>query len=160
MSDDQPTPDSDGAEQPQAGEQEPTVFDADYVKSLRAEAAKYRTEAKANAEAAKRLAALEESQKTETERLTERLTAAEQRALDAARYEVALEKGLTRSQAKRLVGSTAEELAADADELLADLGKNAPRRPSGDVGQGARTTSTEPDDPASLAAAALAQRGY
>lgn len=71
---------------------------------------------------AERAKQLEESQKTETERLTERLTAAEKRALDAVRYEVALDKGLTRSQAKRLVGNTPEELAADADELLADLG--------------------------------------
>jgi hypothetical protein len=44
---------------------------------------------------------------------------AEQRAL---RAEVANAKGLTPTQAKRLVGETREELEADADELLADIG--------------------------------------
>jgi hypothetical protein len=39
-----------------------------------------------------------------------------------ARAEVALAKGLTPTQAKRLVGTTKDELEADADELLADLG--------------------------------------
>lgn len=45
--------------------------------------------------------------------------ASEARAL---RAEVALDKGLTVSQAKRLVGTTKEELEADADELLKDIG--------------------------------------
>ena len=44
---------------------------------------------------------------------------AEQRAL---RAEIANAKGLTPTQAKRLVGETREELEADADELLADIG--------------------------------------
>ena len=44
---------------------------------------------------------------------------AEQRAL---RAEVANAKGLTPTQAKRLVGETREQLEADADELLADIG--------------------------------------
>lgn len=40
----------------------------------------------------------------------------------ALRAEVANAKGLTASQAKRLVGSSREELEADADELLKDIG--------------------------------------
>lgn len=40
----------------------------------------------------------------------------------ALKFEIALEKGLTKAQARRLVGETREELEADADELLADLG--------------------------------------
>ena len=40
----------------------------------------------------------------------------------ALRAEIANEKGLTPSQARRLVGSTREELEADADELLKDIG--------------------------------------
>ena len=40
----------------------------------------------------------------------------------AMRAEIANAKGLTPTQAKRLVGNTREELEADADELLADLG--------------------------------------
>lgn len=48
-----------------------------------------------------------------------RSTESEVRAL---RAEVANAKGLTPTQAKRLVGSTREELEADADELLTDIG--------------------------------------
>lgn len=67
--------------------------------------------------------------KTEVELLSERL-AAQEKAIteqrdEAAkerllriRLEVAQEKGLTKAQAARLTGTTAEELAADADELL------------------------------------------
>lgn len=40
------------------------------------------------------------------------------------RYEVALEKGLTKKQAKRLVGNTKEELEADADDLLEEFGSH------------------------------------
>lgn len=50
--------------------------------------------------------------------------AAEERAL---RAEVANAKGLTPSQAKRLVGSTREELEADADELVKDIGAQKKR---------------------------------
>lgn len=42
--------------------------------------------------------------------------------LDLARVEIASEKGLTAKQAKRLQGATREELEADADELVEDLG--------------------------------------
>lgn len=69
---------------------------------------------------------LEEASKTESEKLTERATAAEKRAVEAEsralRLEVATAKGLTPAQAKRLVGSTKEELEADADELLSSFG--------------------------------------
>lgn len=69
---------------------------------------------------------LEEASKTEAEKLTERATAAEKRATEAEsralRLEVATAKGLTPAQAKRLVGSTKEELEADADELLSSFG--------------------------------------
>ena len=47
-----------------------------------------------------------------------RAEAAEARAL---RHEVAAAKGLTPAQAKRLAGTTKEELEADADEILADF---------------------------------------
>lgn len=68
---------------------------------------------------------------TETDRLKRELAeaqakagksteeSAEQRAL---KLEVALEKGLTLVQAKRLVGGTKEELEADADELVKSFG--------------------------------------
>jgi hypothetical protein len=83
--------------------------------------------AKANAEAAKKLAAIEESQKTEQQKLADRLAAAEKRAADAElaalRADVASAKGIPPALAGRLLGSTREELDADADNLLKHLGK-------------------------------------
>ena len=113
---------------PPEGKQE--SFDADYVAKLRAENAKYRTAAKANEDAAKRLAEIEESQKTEQQKLAERLADAERKAaeaeLKAARAEDAREKGVP---AELLAGSTAEELADYADKLLAFRGE-APKKPA------------------------------
>ena len=58
--------------------------------------------------------------------LEERVAEIENAARDSARRaevaEVANEKGLTPTQAKRLVGATREEQLADADELLKDIG--------------------------------------
>lgn len=69
-----------------------------------------------------RLAEIEDADKTETQRLTDRLNEAEARAAkaegDALRLTVAQAKGLTPAQAKRLVGTTREELEGDADEIL------------------------------------------
>lgn len=58
--------------------------------------------------------------------LEERVAGIEKQAKDAEeralRAEVANAKGLTPTQAKRLVGATREELEADADELIKDIG--------------------------------------
>lgn len=131
-----------GTEQPQEGA-EPQTFDAEYVKNLRAQAAKYRTEAKANADAAARLAAYEESRKTEQQKLLERAELAE-RERDAVRSEamrarVALVKGLPGDLADRLRGQSEDELSEDADRLLALLKPSGPAR-FGDVDQGVRTS--------------------
>ncbi|MEV4672175.1 hypothetical protein AB0K34_11035 [Actinomadura sp. NPDC049382] len=71
-------------------------------------------------------AAEADTSKSELQKLTDRVTAAEKRAADAEarqlRAEVAQAKGLTAAQAKRLTGSTKEELEADADELLEAFG--------------------------------------
>lgn len=100
---------------------------------------KNETEAKALRPAAQKLAELEESQKSELEKAQARAEAAEKKAteteLSALRASVALEKGLTASQAKRLVGASREDLESDADELLADLKNTARTAPSAD-GQG------------------------
>lgn len=104
--------------------------------------------AKSNAEAAKRLAELEEADKSETEKLAserdQHRTRADSAELSLARLEVALDKGLTRAQAKRLVGSTREELEADADELLSDLG-GVTRKP-GSFDAGAKTKTANGGD--------------
>ena len=92
----------------------------------KAEARKWEERAKENKTAATKLAEIEEAQKTEQQKLEERAAKAEKlaadNAADAIRARVALEKKLTPSQEKRLVGTTREELLADADVLLADLG--------------------------------------
>lgn len=80
---------------------------------------------------------LRDRDKSESEKLTDRITEAEQRAARAEqalmRAEVASAKGLSAAQAKRLSGDTREELEADADELLETFGaKEEPEeRPPG-----------------------------
>lgn len=125
---------------PQDGE--PKTFDADYVRKLRDESAKYRTAAKANEDAAKRLAEIEEANKTEAQKLADRLAAAEAKALaaevKALRSEIAQAKGVP---AGLLTGSTEDELNAAADALLAFKGTAAklpaapPASGQGNVGQ-------------------------
>src|SRR5690606_24772690 len=90
---------------------------------------------KALREKAARYDELEESQKSETQRLQEQLAAlqkeAAESALRAERADVAAEKGVP---AALLTGTTREELEAAADALLAFKG-NQPKAPSPD-GQG------------------------
>lgn len=155
MSEPTPTPQAPATpappvEAPTALDAEPKTFDADYVAKLRQEAAKYRTDAKANADAAKRLAEIEEAQKTETQKLADRLAAAEKKAQDAElkalRSDIAQAKGVP---AALLTGSTEDELNASADALIAFRG-GAPKPPAappaegvqGNVGKpvGSRTT--------------------
>src|SRR5436190_21097979 len=77
---------------------------------------------KALKDANDRLKALEDKDKSETQRATDEKAAAEKRAEKAEaellRITVGATKGLTPAQARRLVGTTKEELEADADDLL------------------------------------------
>lgn len=143
-------------------------------------ARKHEAQAKANAEAARKLAELEEADKTELQRATDRIAAAEKRATDAetklSRLEVALDsapEGMAlpkvRKLAGRLSGGSREELEADAAELfsefVSDTADNdetdesdtdtdaARRRPTERLRPGA-VTDAEPEvtDPAKLAA--------
>lgn len=137
-------------EAPTALDAELKTFDADYVAKLRQEAANAKANAKANADAAKRLAEIEEAQKTETQKLADRLAAAEKKAQDAElkalRSDIAQAKGVP---AALLTGSTEDELNASADALIAFRG-GAPKPPAappaegvqGNVGKpvGSRTT--------------------
>jgi hypothetical protein len=140
-------------------------FDAErawkLLEATRADREKLKTERDALAAKAKEIA---DAEKSETDKLTERATAAEKAAgestLEAARLRVALKKGLTETQAKRLIGATEEELEADADELLLsfqnDDGRQDPdplRRPRERLRPGAVPASElEETDPAKLAA--------
>ncbi len=113
------------------------------------EAANYRSKVRELEPLASRARELEDAGRSDTEKLTARAEMAERELqatrMQATRLEVAFEKGLTPAQAKRLVGSTREELEADADEVLRDFPVKS-GRPSGDIGQGPRTDAP-PTDP-------------
>lgn len=108
------------------GKEPADEFDADKAKAkiakVNSEAANLRKRLKELEPLAKRAKELEDEQKSESEKLTEAKTEAERQAIvagqEAARLRVALKKGLTETQAKRLIGESEEELEADADELL------------------------------------------
>lgn len=109
---------------------------------------------------------LEQSKKDETTKANEKATAAEERAnraeAEKLRLQVALDKGLTAAQAKRLTGSTLEELEADAAELVELFGanngtkndaKDVTGKPVADLkGGGDPTEEPEETDPSKLAA--------
>lgn len=108
---------------------------------------------------------LQESAKSETQKLQDAATLAARNASEAEaramRLEVAMEKGLTTAQAKRLVGNTKEELEADAEELLesfkpTDDGKQRggpPSRTKESLRGGSNPTEeAEETDPRKLAA--------
>jgi hypothetical protein len=135
------------------------------VEKWKALSRKNEEQAKANAEAARRLAELEESQKTDQQKLADTNKALEDRArkaeLESCRMRVAIRKGLTEAQVKRLLGTTEEELEADADELVAAFKGAEPEatppatggRPKEKLRPGA-VPEAEPDpDPASVIAA-------
>lgn len=111
-------------------------------------ARKHEKDSRARAGAAEKLAALEESQKTEAQKVAERADAAEKRAAESernlARYRVAVAKKLPAELVDRLRGDTEEEIAADADALLA-LVKVTNGDPKPDPSQGSRTASGAPD---------------
>ena len=107
-----------------------------------------------------KLQEFEDRDKTEAQKLADRAEAAERRLAEveaqSLRLEVAADKGLTPAQARRLLGSTREELEADADELLASFRQSEPRVPGLDLGP--RSTATPTDNsPRGLIAAGLQQ---
>lgn len=88
---------------------------------------------------------------TETERLTRELAEAKAKAakadepdIEKLKLKVALDKGLTLTQMKRLVGSTEEELAADADTLLAEWGPKRTDDEEEEETEDGSTPSTQP----------------
>lgn len=110
---------------------------------------------------AKRLDELEESQKSESQRLTDRADAEYQRAeaAEAAlmRYEVAAEVGIPAHAMKFLHGSTREEIGASAKDVLDLIGESGkPRPPKPDANQG--RTLPEAATPAAQFASFLKQQ--
>lgn len=114
------------------------------------------------ADAEAKVKASEDADKTEVERLhgqvadlTKRAEAAEGRA---DRYEVGLSKGLTLTQARRLVGATKDEFEADAIEMRSELGLDkepqadgTKQRPKEDLKSGASNEDDEKVDAAKVA---------
>lgn len=157
-----PEPDPDPDDDP---DDDPDEFDEDRarekIRKANSEAANLRKRLKEAEAKAKRLDELEDAQKSEVEKATEKVSAAEKRAqeaeLRALRLEVAADKGLTPTQARRLVGSSKEELEEDADDLLASFApteeNDSPRRPKEKLRPGAGSPDDEPEetDPSKLA---------
>lgn len=141
------------------------AFDAERAKTkiqkANREAANLRKRLKDLEPLAKKAKDLEDANKSDQEKAEERASGLEQRAIkaetDVARLKVALKKGLTETQAKRLVGENEEELEADAEELLEsfkseDDDGQVPRRPRERLRPGAApATEPEENDPAKLA---------
>ncbi|MFE7399623.1 hypothetical protein [Streptomyces sp. NPDC057557] len=100
--------------------------DAAELERLRAAEAELTTRKAAELTDAERLQA--EKDAADAARLTAERERDEARS-EALRFTVAATKGLTPAQAKRLQGSTKEELEADADELLKDFAPAAPASP-------------------------------
>ena len=113
----------------------PAPDTGDEVAKWKAMARKHEAAAKANAEAATRLAEIEAANKTQAEKDAEAKTAAEQRAVAAetalARMKVAAAKGLPSELADRLQGANEQEMAEDADRLLAVMQPATPPPPGG-----------------------------
>jgi hypothetical protein len=140
-----PAEDQQAAEAPEATE-EPKVFDEGYVKKLRAEAAKYRTEAQ---EAKAKAQEYEDAQKSELERAQDKLTQIETAKAEAEakllRYEVASEKNIQGNLVDLLTGTSKEELEAQADLILENV--KPAEAPQATFDGGPRVPAPEPKTP-------------
>lgn len=122
------------------------------IGKLRSEVSKWKKFARKHEQTAKenydRLQELENQDKSDVERLTSKVSKAEQErdeaALKVARAEIALEYGLTIAEAKRLQGTTREELEEDAEEFIQLLKSRGKRKKSKDSGR--KKTSNRRDD--------------
>jgi hypothetical protein len=149
------TPDAGEGQAPETGhdgtdsqeEKEPKTYPESYVRQLRREAAAGRNR---QSELEEKLQEYEQRDKSEQERLSERLSAAEKRAADAEsralRFEIAAERGLDLSAASFLSGSTREEMELRAEELERLLGENKGKPAAGFDG-GARQPVKEKGPP-------------
>lgn len=127
---------------------EGTQTDTDDVAKWKALARKHEAQAKANADAAKRLQEIEDAGKTEQERLSEQLAIAAKERDEAAgkltRYEVAADKSLPQNAVALLTGSTREEIEASADALLELLQSKGTPKPVGSLGNNSGNSGGSP----------------
>lgn len=116
-----PDPSSEPPEQPAGAGGEPSD-QAKEVEKWKSLARKHERDAKSNADARRRLTEIEDADKSDLEKANARIASLEgelgQERASRMRAEVAARKGLTADQAKRLQGTTEDELEADADELV------------------------------------------
>lgn len=161
-------------EEPEAPAPEPESGLGDSGKRALAAERKARRDAeKKVADLEGRLKAIEDRDKSDSERHAEENATLkkdlETATATSARFKVALEKGLSITQAKRLVGSTEDELSADADELLVDLGVSDTQatsetgpamRPRPDLTPGSGDPDATPEETNPAKLAALVPRGF
>lgn len=128
----------------------------DDVAKWKAMARKHEQQAKENAAAAQKLAAIEEASKTEAQKAADKMADYERRTVDAEqralRYEVGVEKGVPTKLLRYLTGMTKDEIEANADQLLADFGPAAGTEATGGgprealrPGASAAATSADPN---------------
>jgi hypothetical protein len=136
-------PNSATQNEPQGGK----TFDEAYVKGLRKEAATHRNKA---SELESELNTLRDRDKSEGQRLTDRVAESERRAAaaetKALRFEIAAERGLNLVDAMMLAGQTREEIEAAADHWAERMATSQPSKPPGFDG-GARQTPEETKPP-------------
>jgi flagellar biosynthesis chaperone FliJ len=175
----EPTPDPEPTPEPDPAPTDPAPDDGDEpldterakakIKKANSENENLRRRLKELEPLANKAKELEDANKTEMEKLTERLNGTESKLGEVEgkylRLDVALDKapeGMSVAQirklAKRLSGSSREELEADAEELFAefapeDAGGDPKRRPTERLRPGAAPASKdEANDPEKLAA--------
>lgn len=144
----QPAPEAPATEAPQNESADQPPSDSDELAQIRAALKKANKEAETSRLRLKEfedrdLSELQKAQRDAAD-AKERLAQFEQTTL---RQRVALEKGLPASLVGRLQGSTEEEMAADADTLMALLGKTQ-STPRPDPGQGPRPSTPAADEAA------------
>lgn len=109
--------------------------------------------AKENADAATRLAQIEDANKTETQKLAEALDAARQEAATATsqnlRYEVAADKGIPPSLIRFLTGSSRDEIEEAATALLEAI-PGAPGSPPRAPSEAAQAVAAMAGQPQSI----------
>lgn len=128
-------PNAGQGEKPTETAPEKKVPDEAYVKALRKEAADNR---KALEAATTRLREIEDRDKSESEKLTQRAAESDRRAVEAEakllRVEIAAERKMPARAVALLHGTTREEIEASADELAALLKETEKATPGFDGG--------------------------
>lgn len=150
-----PDPSAEPEAEPQAGD-EPKTFDEATVKKLRAEAAKYRTDAKANAAAAEELAQIKEAQKTEAQKAADRLAEAEAKAsaaeAAAVRWKVAAKFGVSDEDADLFLTGTDEETLTRQAQRLTGLAEERAKNGNHSSREGTNPHAEKSDEAQAAAA--------